>query len=40
MRHPPAPRAEGHAYGQFTAARGEPRHLQVRDVDAGDQEHE
>jgi hypothetical protein len=37
---PPASGAEGHADGQFTAARGEARHLQVRDVDAGDQEHE
>ncbi len=37
---PPASRAEGHAYGQFAAARGEARHLQVRDVDAGDQQHE
>ena len=37
---PPASRAEGHADGQFAAARGEVRHLQVRDVDAGDQEHE
>ena len=37
---PPASRAEGHAHGQFAAARGEARHLQVRDVDAGDQQHE
>ena len=37
---PPASGAEGHADGQFAAARGEARHLQVRDVDAGDQEHE
>ena len=37
---PPASRAEGHADGQFAAARGEARHLQVRDVDAGDQQHE
>ena len=37
---PPPSRAERHADGQFAAARGEPRHLQVRDVDAGDQQHE
>ena len=37
---PPASRAEGHAYGQFAAARREARHLQVRDVDAGNQQHE
>ena len=37
---PPASGAEGHADGQFAAARGEARHLQVRDVDAGDQQHE
>ena len=37
---PPAFRAEGHAHRQFAAPRGEARHLQVRDVDAGDQEHE
>ena len=37
---PPASRAEGHADGQFAAPRGETRHLQVRDVDAGDQQHE
>ena len=37
---PPASRAERHAHGQFAAARGEARHLQVRDVDAGDQQHE
>ncbi len=36
----PASRAESHADGQLAAARAEPRHLQVRDVDAGDQEHE
>ena len=38
--NPPASSAEGHADGQFAAARGEARHLQVCDVDAGDQEHE
>ena len=37
---PPASRAEGHAYGQLAAARGEARHLQVRDVDTGDEQHE
>ena len=37
---PPASGAESHAHGQLAAPGGETRHLQVRDVDAGDEEHE